>query len=274
MRITLPALVLLLLVNASAAQAAASTSSGCQAYVPGTNPQIADFSPPCAISATQGTASAQADVGYGLLRGEAQVSFIAGSRTYASAQANFSDEITVGGGPGLAGQLGTMTVEFYVQGFLDATGSGSSSLLAEVEYSSPYADCSGCGPYYALRIVSSATAATGPRSFDRVQEGEIVFRFGEATQIKGSMTAVAQRAAGQSGAGTAEVLFGDTIYWAGIKEVRGPDGSTLDSFGLSSSSGLDYRESVLSPVPEPGTAGLLAAGLGVLLLRARRRRHP
>jgi len=270
MRIAVSALALLLLATAVPVDAA-SFSSSCEASVPGANPAIQDFISPCAISTQQGTAFAEAGVDYGLLRGEAQVSFVAGSSTYASAQASFQDEFTVGGSPGLAGQLGSMTVEFYLQGFLDATGSGRSSLLATVEYSNPYPDCSGCGPYYALQVGTSATSATGPRTFDRIQEGEIVFRFGEVTQITGLLQAIAHRAPGQTGVGTAEVLFGDTIYWAGIKELRGPDGSVLADFDLSSGSGLDYRTSAISQVPAPGAAWLLLTGLGALIFRARHR---
>lgn len=269
MRNTLMALTLLWIFGTSAAQGATSSSS-CEALVPGVNSEVKDLISPCAISVAQGLASAEADVGYGVLRGEAQVSFVAGGNTYARAQAWFTDEITVSGGPGLAGQLGTMTVEFYVQGFLDATGSGRSSLDAIVEQSSPYPDCGGCGPYYALQVFTFATAATGPRSFDQVVEGQIQFRFGEATQLTGYLSAIAQRATGQTGAGTAEVLFGDTIYWAGVKELRGPDGRPLANFDLASSSGLDYRRSAMTPVPEPAAAWLLALGLGALLLRVRR----
>jgi hypothetical protein len=260
MRIGFAALTLCLLSAAVPVQGA-SFSTSCGAYVPGANPAVADFVSPCAISAPQGSASAEADAGYGLLRGEAQVSFIAGGSTYANAEARFLDEFTVGGDPGLAGQIGTMTVEFYLQGFLDATGSGRSSLFAQVEYSNPYPDCSGCGPYYALQVSSSATGTTGPRTFNQVVEGDIVFRFGETTQITGLLQAVAQRASGQTGAGTAEVLFGDTIYWNGIKEIRGPDGSILTGFDLTSASGIDYRTSAISQVPVPGALWLMVTGL-------------
>ena len=271
MRIGFAALALCLLSAAVPVQAA-SFSASCGAYVPGANPAISDFVSPCAISVPQGSASAEADAGYGLLRGEAQVSFVAGGNTYANAEARFVDEFTVGGDPGLAGQLGSMTVEFYLQGFLDATGSGSSNLFAQVEYSNPYPGCSGCGPYYALQVSSSATAATGPRSFDRVVEGDIVFRFGEVTQITGFLQAVARRAPGQSGAGTAEVLFGDTIYWNGIKEIRGPDGNILTGFDLTSASGLDYRTSAISQVPAPGALWLLVTGLVAVFSRSSIRR--
>lgn len=57
--------------------------------------------------------------------------------------------------------------------------------------------------------------------------------------------------------------FGNTLRWGGITAVRDASGAALQGFTLASAEGFDW----VSPVPEPGAAALLAAGVALLAWR-------
>lgn len=60
--------------------------------------------------------------------------------------------------------------------------------------------------------------------------------------------------------------FGHTLRWGGITALRDASGAALPAFTVSSAEGFDW----VSPVPEPGAAALLAAGLALLAWRRAR----
>lgn len=73
--------------------------------------------------------------------------------------------------------------------------------------------------------------------------------------------------------GSAFADFSQTFGWNGIQGVTDGSGRSLDLSELQvlSSSGFDYRQAYVSAVPEPSVAALLAAGLSLLAVWARRR---
>jgi len=67
---------------------------------------------------------------------------------------------------------------------------------------------------------------------------------------------------------TAVASFGNTALWQGITSLTLNDGTPVQNWTLSSSSGFDYT----SPVPESGTWALMAGGLALLTALSRRTR--
>ena len=66
-----------------------------------------------------------------------------------------------------------------------------------------------------------------------------------------------------------------SLYWGGIPAQLSVNGQAVTDYALSSASGTDYRLSLAPPVPEPTSAALLFAGLGLVAwLKAWRRRAP
>lgn len=67
-----------------------------------------------------------------------------------------------------------------------------------------------------------------------------------------------------------------TLTWGGLVGISDASGNALDLSALSvvASSGYDYRTAylALAPVPEPGTLGLMLAGLAGMALLGKRRR--
>lgn len=67
-----------------------------------------------------------------------------------------------------------------------------------------------------------------------------------------------------SGLPSASFALNHSLYWAGITNVS-LNGISLPSYSVSSSSGLDYANSLVPAVPEPGALPLCVLGLGCLL---------
>lgn len=123
--------------------------------------------------------------------------------------------------------------------------------------------------------------AGGPPNFDASYSFELPVVLGQSVFFDFFLEARASASGWRTGSpGTAAYLtpvqssassnFGSTATWQGITSLKLDDGTPLQNWTLSSSSGFDYTR----PVPEPGTWALWLAGLAVLTggMRSRRAR--
>lgn len=90
----------------------------------------------------------------------------------------------------------------------------------------------------------------------------------------------ASRSGGRNsvGIGSASADFSQSIYWAGVKGAFVGNQFIDDGLSIDSDSGLDWMKTMVpgtpnpKPLPEPGSLGLILAGL--LAAKAAMRRHP
>ncbi|MBL8224275.1 MAG: VPLPA-CTERM sorting domain-containing protein [Chromatiales bacterium] len=165
--------------------------------------------------------------------------------------------------PAKQGSLGSARFEFFLEGFLDATGAGRSSVSLVVE-----------GNQTSQRSLfnSAATGASGPRAVNAFIEGTVFFRFGETSNFTLRLVTRAERASGQAGLGSAEAVFSNTGYWGGFTAIEDFDGP-VEGFTFGGSNATFGTRGFTSqiPVPVPASAWLLASGLaGLGWLRRRR----
>jgi hypothetical protein len=167
--------------------------------------------------------------------------------------------------PTKQGSLGIARFEFFLEGFLDATGAGRSSVSLIVE---------GNQTSQSTLFNAGATAATGPKAVNAFVEGTVFFRFGETANFLLRLVTRADRATGQTGIGFAEAVFSNTGYWGGFSVVEDGDGP-LDGFTFGGSNvnfgTTAFTSQVPAPVPLPASAWLLVtalAGLGWLRRRS------
>ncbi|MBI5461574.1 MAG: VPLPA-CTERM sorting domain-containing protein [Gammaproteobacteria bacterium] len=115
----------------------------------------------------------------------------------------------------------------------------------------------------------SSSGLTGTFSFD------VPFVFGTPFQLSASLDAFTQALATVPGdEASAYSNFGSSGYWGGISEVHLANGTVLNGYSLSSTSGFDWTNAYpTSTVPVPAAMWLFGSGLIGLVGVARRRRH-
>lgn len=112
-------------------------------------------------------------------------------------------------------------------------------------------------------------------SGDALQDfvGEIMlpFTYGKEFLMVGDLTISSEIVNDDyvGGSYSASLNLGNSVYWNGIKGLYDAGGNLVSDYGLSSSSGYDFRNGVQA-VPEP--ASMAALGLGAAALLRRRRR--
>ncbi|MFO1226526.1 PEP-CTERM sorting domain-containing protein [Roseateles sp.] len=87
---------------------------------------------------------------------------------------------------------------------------------------------------------------------------------GYAAPLYVQLEGAAQAAYNHTGArNAASYDLSHSLYWGGITQLS-VNGQAVTDYALSSASGTDYRLSLAPPVPEPTSAALLFAGLGLV----------
>lgn len=61
---------------------------------------------------------------------------------------------------------------------------------------------------------------------------------------------------------------GHSAYWGGFASVVDGNGQPVTSYSVSAASGVDWSQSFVPSIPEPASAALLLAGLGLVLSRS------
>ncbi|MBP6095998.1 MAG: hypothetical protein KBF58_08765 [Methyloversatilis sp.] len=222
-----------------------------------------------------GGAVVEADADLGVLRANATGFFASGESAAVNAIAIWKQEGLVIEHPdtSFAGTLGTLSFEYLLEGYLDATGAGRAVVVLNKVVHPP----SGNGN--SLGIASAfATAATGPKAVNLAGEDSISFLFGTPFTLELQLNARVDRATAGfgsfvTGSGSAESIFYGTSYWGGIKGVTDADGNQVAGFSLSAAGNPDFdfqASAVPAPVPMPAAIWLFAAGLPLVHLARRR----
>lgn len=170
-----------------------------------------------------------------------------------------------------AGTLGTLTFEYFLEGYLDATGAARAVIALNKVLHPPAANNVRTG------IVSAvATAETGPKSINLAGEDSISFLFGTPFTLELELNARVERAprgfgSFVTGSGWGESIFYGTSYWGGIKGVTDADGNAVTGYAFAAAGNPDFNFAVSAvPVPMPAAIWLFAAGLPLVYLARRR----
>ncbi|MBL8200405.1 MAG: VPLPA-CTERM sorting domain-containing protein [Chromatiales bacterium] len=254
------------------AASADTVSCGDLAGYGGSSPSFPDgrirLGTPCFQSVTPangGLIIAEADADRGIIRAASTVQLPSGVSHLSQSGAAWEEQYWAINHPDPAqqGTNGVLRFAFFVEGYLDATGAGQSSVLLQAT--------SLRSPNPVTLFTTFANGTTGPKSVLAFVEGALSFRFGETSNFNFSLTTRAERAPGASGEGFAEAVFNNTIYWGGLAAVEDSLGNAVSGFSFSGfNAGLDFTESqVPTVVPLPASAWLLGTGIAGLLWRRR-----
>ena len=222
-----------------------------------------------------GGAVVEADADLGVLRANATGFFASGESANVDAYAVWKQEGLLIEHPdaSFAGTLGTLTFEYFLEGYLDATGAARAVIALNKVLYPPSANGVRTGIASAV-----ATAETGPRSINLAGEDSISFLFGTPFTLQLELNARVERAprgfgSFVTGTGWGESIFYGTSYWGGIKGVTDANGNQVASFSLSAAGTPDFdfqASAVPAPVPMPAAIWLFAAGLPLVHLARRR----
>lgn len=263
---------------AQAVTASCVSTAGFQTGWNGTNNDgLAYPGTPCTFSTPPAAGSGavvESDADIGVLRANATGFFASGESASVTALAIWKQQGLMIGhpDPSFEGMLGTLSFEYFLEGFLDATGAGRAVVaLNKVEYP-PFG-----GDAFTVAIASaSATAATGPKAINLAGEDSLQFAFGTPFTLELQLSVRVDRAPAGfgtfvSGPGWAESIFYGTSYWGGIKGVTDAGGNPVPVFSLSAAGNPDFDFMVSAvPVPLPAAVWLFAAGLPLVLIAVRR----
>lgn len=211
-----------------------------------------------------------------------------GDGFYGLSQARWLDWLTIDGGA-LNGQRGVLSFAIAYDWRLDYDplapfqGGALATITLDLDAAQvgqiATVDCSpgwGCNHLDADTLLTSGTVvpagvvsvagATG------IAHMELPFTFGATSFLDASLSAFVGSSVGRSDLSvpSGSVFADQSLRWGGILSVKDASGQAV-AYSVTSASGLDYTQAVTSPVPEPGTYGLLCAGL--LGLAAWRRRQ-
>lgn len=238
----------------------------------------------CGVVSPGGSGGGAATAGPGSVRITSQADVVSvGTTSYSVngwSNASFVDSIAI---QGPAGKTGVLTGTLVFNGGLGATASGSPNSAtnagASYNFSASFfgqnVGLSGSvleasnGTSNSTNPAGGAFTVTANISFGADGWAVGTITLGATTQSEASArpyqaTSVSPVIGAEAHAAAA---FGHTLYWGGIDSLT-VDGQVLTGYTLLSASGIDYRLST-APVPEPGIAALLLAGLAVVLRRVR-----
>lgn len=215
-----------------------------------------------------GVLNAEASADPGIVRASAMVALPAGVSHLARSGAAWEETAWIINHPDPTkqGSAGVLRFEFFVEGFLDATGAGQSSVTLAVQ--------SNLTARKTL-FSSFANGTTGSKSVLVFVEGAFSFRFGETNNFFFSLDTRAERAPGKTGEGFAEAVFTNTGYWGGLTAVEDGNGplSGFTFSGGNASFGERITASLVpDPVPLPASVWLFGSATAGLLLRGRKMR--
>lgn len=254
-----------------------------------------ESAPSCAAllkDANIGIANAGAEAAPGVLKADAyaltgpQVGILPTS-TRAEAFAGWDERFTISA-PGMNNKFGFFNFSVLLSGHLDSHATSGTfeglSNLANWRFS-----LSGGSPAFGVVTGVQRTfsgSGTNPVRIDGADQhlswtllltGQIRFQFNVDQGLNASLSVVAEALNPLS---SLDVVFGHSVYWNGLTDVRDQNGNLLSlalpgqapgagQYALATASGLDlHLSTVPSPVPEPGPVVLLMLGLSVVFRRA------
>ena len=293
------------LLAATGAQAATSATGSCGKGVGGSLDDIPSFVVECPSGSwvdprpgTTSTASWSASAAGGQLRATASVAVntlppLGQSVPLAlgvgvDAVARQTDELLFTAPGVAAGTPAKMSFGMQIDGVLGAfnlsTSGNAASRASWIFRADSYANRRSLGAVSAGSEVTNFYdwGLAGDPDVDALYSFELPVVLGQTVMLDLLVQARASASAWRAGSpGTAAYLtptqssavsnFGSTATWQGITSLKLNDGTPLQNWTLSSTSGFDYTR----PVPEPGSWLLLAGGLALLAgVRGRARLAP
>ena len=228
-------------------------------------------------SASAGVDGASASSGTSVDFGWARVTSGASStgpdanwKANASSQGMWRDDLTFSA-PGVSGG-GTATVRFDVSGSLGALSGGGSLDAAGADWNLYFQSgnviqsFSGAG---SVNDFSGGFTSTGD-----INGGTYYVNFDFSYNLPIQVIVALNTSVSARSTGTASALFGNTLEWGGITELRDSGGNLITNFSIASGSSVDWTQAVSAPaaIPVPAAVWLFGSGLIGLIGMARRKK--
>lgn len=207
----------------------------------------------------------------------------------AASNGGWADTLTIDM-PGLTGQSGIYLAKIDVTGTLAAHGFAGASSFNVTAYKDKAELLRSVPGFF-----GGAQATTGGTDRQRVSWGVatyggsyndasstiddyVIFAvpivFGESFSlgVYGYISAGMRSSSGVPGNSTADADFSHSVIWDGVAGVRDSMGNLVTGYSLTSASGIDWTQSMVSSVPEPEAYAMLVAGLALVGAVRRRQR--